>query len=280
MKTRVLLPAGLGLVLLSNAVALAGVWYNRQGEPQSRLLLSERELHRDWDGPRKENSGLRLRLDWRMAPQETPAEDLRCHSGAGLNAAQLQAVGLPDHGPVPRQDSRRAWAVLELNGPAYQRTLQQAERQLRKTADRLQQLPNDKELQQQEKAARQALENARSKDSRLFLVDVGLDAAALRQRYPERSRYMVLPGKVRVWRRCYSAGDTRLSGSVVLHNTDINVPSTWRQPLAERLPYAYADAGTPFSVEISIGQRFEPWLSDVRLPDNPPSARDDRAGPR
>src|SRR5690606_5713465 len=48
--------AGLALILLSNAVALGGAWYNRQGEAESRLQLSERELWRSHDGPRRENS--------------------------------------------------------------------------------------------------------------------------------------------------------------------------------------------------------------------------------
>lgn len=279
MNARLLL-AGLGLILLSNAAALAGVWYNRQGEPESRVRLSERELQRDWDGPRRENSGLKLRLNWRMPHQDSPAQDQHCHSGGGLSAAQLQALGLPSKGPVPRQDTRQAWVVLELDGPAYQHSLQQAEQRLRKATARLQELPDDKELQQQENAAQVALENERSQQSRLFLVDVGLTPEALRQRYPQHSQYMVLPGKVRVWRSCYNAEDTRLSGSVVLDNTSISVPHTWRQELAERAPYSYGNATAPFNVEISIGQRFEPWLSNVWLPENPPSARDDRAAPR
>ena len=275
MNARLLLPAGLGLILLSNAVALAGVWYNRQGEPQSRLLLSERELHRDWDGPRKENSGLTMRLDWRMAPQESAEEDDHCYNDRSLSEAQLQAVGLPSKGPEPRQDTRRAWAVLELDGPAYQRSLQLTERHLQQQEDKLEQLPNDKAAIAQAKAAREALQNERSKESRLFIVDVGLDAEALRQRYPDRSRHALLRSTVRVWQRCYNADDKRLSGSVDLHSDSINVPHAWRQQLANRLPEYYGNASTPFTAEVSIGQRFEPWISTVRIAEKPASASDE-----
>lgn len=275
MNARLLLPAGLGLILLSNAVALAGAWYNRQGEPESRLLLSQRELHRDWDGPRQENSGLTMRLDWRMAQQEPAEEDDHCYSDRSLSEAQLQAVGLPSNGPEPRQDTRRAWAVLELDGPAYQRSLQLAERHLQKLNDKLEQLPNDKQLVAQEKAANEALEHERTRASRLILVDVGLDAEALRQRYPDRSRYALMRGTVRVWQRCYSTDKSRLSGSVDLSNDSINVPHAWRQQLAERLPDYHDNAREPFTVEISIGQRFEPWISSVGIAEKPASAGDD-----
>ncbi|WJN58266.1 DUF4824 family protein [Pseudomonas sp. SO81] len=267
--------AGLALILLSNAVALAGVWYNRQGEPESRLLLSQRELHRDWDGPSQENSGLVMRLDWRMPRHDAPDADT-CYSGHGLSEAQLQALGLPSNVPEPRRNTLLAWAMLELDGPAYQQSLQLAERHLQKTTERLQQLPDDKELQAQEKAAREALTNERNKESRLFLVDVGLDPETLRQRYPDRSRYALLRGTVRVWQSCYSESASTLSGAFDPSNDRINVPHAWRQLLTEHLPEYYGNASQPFTAEISIGQRFEPWLSAVQITQT--GKRDDENG--
>jgi hypothetical protein len=278
LKPRHGLLAGLALILLSNAVALAGVWYNRQGEPESRLLLSERELRRDWDGPYKENSGLVMRLDWRMPRHDAPDAD-SCYSGHGLSDAQLRALGLPSNGPEPRRNTLPAWAMLELDGPAYQQSLQLAERHLQKTSARLQQLPDDKQLQAQEKAARDALANERSKESRLFLVDVGLDATALRQRYPDRSRYALMQGTVRVWQSCYSATRSTLSGAFDPSNERINVPHAWRQILAERLPAYYGNTDQPFTAEISIGQRFEPWLSAVQVTENR-NRNDENGAPR
>jgi len=276
LKPRHGLLAGLALILLSNAVALAGVWYNRQGEPESRLLLSQRELHRNWDGPHQENSGLSMRLDWRMPSRESPGQD-NCFSGHGLSEVQLHALGLPSSGPEPRRDTHRAWAILELNGPAYQQSLQQAEHHLQKASAKLQELPHDKERQEQEKAAREALENERGKESRLFLVDVGLNAEALRQRYPDRTRYALLRGTVRVWQSCYSESESTLSGSFDPSNDSINVPHARRQLLAEHLPEYYGNASQPFSAEVSFGQRLEPWLSDVRIADKT-SNRDDASG--
>ncbi|HPU80578.1 DUF4824 family protein, partial [Accumulibacter sp.] len=55
------LAAGAALILLTNIVALSGVIINRTGEPESRLMLSARELSLPYRGYRQaENSGLAL----------------------------------------------------------------------------------------------------------------------------------------------------------------------------------------------------------------------------
>jgi len=59
--------AGLGLIALTNAIALSGVVYNRSGDPEATLRLTQRELRTPyrWYGNR-ENSGLALSLVWRV----------------------------------------------------------------------------------------------------------------------------------------------------------------------------------------------------------------------
>src|SRR5690606_11816084 len=140
--------------------------------------------------------------------------------------------------------------------------------------ERLRQLPGDRQLQQQEQAARRALEHEREQSSRLLLVDVGADAEALRQRYPDRRQHALLPGKVQVW-RCRDGADARLGSIVVLHNEQLNVPITWRRQLAEWLPHPYGSDPVPFTAEVLVGRRFEPWLGDVRLAEKPAAADDD-----
>ena len=42
------LAAGALLILLANGVALTGVYFNRSGEPEARMVLSQRELSTPW----------------------------------------------------------------------------------------------------------------------------------------------------------------------------------------------------------------------------------------
>ena len=59
--------AGAALIVLTNAIALVGVAYNRSGEPDSTLTLTRRELQMSYRWWRdRENSGIALRLLWRM----------------------------------------------------------------------------------------------------------------------------------------------------------------------------------------------------------------------
>ena len=98
----------LGVVLLSNAVALGGVWYNRSGEPETQLLLSERELQRVYGGwLRDEDDGvLRLQLSW-----QRPGEGWQL---PWLDEAKLHELGYSatDEQALRRQRSGHAQALL------------------------------------------------------------------------------------------------------------------------------------------------------------------------
>ncbi|MDF5995378.1 DUF4824 family protein [Pseudomonas aeruginosa] len=73
--------AGSLLLLAANLAALGGVAWNRSGEAESKLVLSQRELQRNWSYGfwSEENSGVELRLELR-SPNGEPPNDLapRC----------------------------------------------------------------------------------------------------------------------------------------------------------------------------------------------------------
>lgn len=282
LKPRHGLLAGLALILLSNAVALGGVWYNRQGEPESRLQLSERELWRSHDGPHRENSGLSLHLDWRIA---SDPDDPQRYSQQLLDETTLLALGFTRHeGSQQRWQQPRerpALIVLELDGPTYQRELKQAEHALQQARRDLAGSPDSPDLREQVKYTRQELKNQRERASRLFAVAAGTDLHALRQRYPDRSHYAIVGGTVRAWCLCDGDAPHQLRGQIdQLHVTNFNVPATWRKTLTERMPQRYEDKRLGLQIEVSYGQRLEPWISAVQLEEKPDNRDDGKTAPR
>lgn len=260
MKTRSALIAGLALIGLTNAIALGGVWYNRSGEPDSRLLLSERELRRSHDWAMRENSGLALRLDWRR-PSDPKGDDR--YQSLMLDEARLLSLGFTaTDRDEPRFDNRNreVLVVLELDGPARMAELERARQRLQKTRSELRAAPQDKRRQDAERAARDYVEQEELRESRLFAVDVGLDHAALRSRYPDRSRYAIVTGNVSAWVR-----DGQLTGQIGrLSITEINVPHAWREGLSKEL-VREGDGDPPprFRLWLSFGQRLEPWIDSA-----------------
>lgn len=252
----------LAVVLLSNVVVLAGVYYNRSGVPQSVLTLSERELSLSsgqWLN-READSALHLQLLWR-------------HEGDGgattwLTASRLQAMGFtvpvaadPDgQQRFRRQLERSVWLVLELNGPAYRRQVQQARQALDEAEARVRSRPDDGELLRQRDHCRERLEEEVHHASRLFLVDAGLDADALRVRYPDRQGYVLLAGHLKP----YYATDRGFSASVQTGVSGVSVPHAWREVFdGWNRDTQYREKKPRVTVEVAFGQRHEPWMVEA-----------------
>ncbi|MEF8705847.1 MAG: DUF4824 family protein [Candidatus Accumulibacter sp. UW25] len=274
------LVAGAALIVLTNAVALSGVFVNRATEAESRVTLSERELSLpSGDFRQRENSGLALTLLWRVLDQEAADPDYRYayHGGqpAWLDAAHLSTLGFdtsPDDASpearrrLLRQLPRQVLLVLELEGPAWQQALVRArENAAREHAAALAN-PGSEPFAKRAEASRERLGFEETHASRLFAIDAGLDLAALRSRYPDRGRYLILRGSVRPTVRNHN-GAQHLSGQVSeLAIPEINVPFALRpvlEPLRQ-IPRRDAARQPPrYQVRLAIGQRLEAWIESV-----------------
>jgi hypothetical protein len=280
--TRYALIAGLSIIALTNAVALGGVAWNRSGEPESVLELTERELMRPYGSFfDRERGGVEFVINWRVLPNDPGMGLYVSNYGSPdwFDEAKLQELGFdvarsrtPDRRGryYDRQLPREALIVLELDGPtwpkAVERVRKAAEKELAAAAGK----PGE------EMRAKNVAETIRREEtggSRLFAVDVGVDASALRAKYPDRTRYAIVTGKVTA-HRGGGKGD-RLQGYISeIHNVRVNVPrdimpamgpASFRHP-PSAIRHGASASGPAFAATVAFGKRYEPWLLEVQTP--------------
>ena len=93
----------------------------------------------------------------------------------------------------------------------------------------------------------------------LFAIDAGLDAGKLRAQYPDRSRYIIMQGQVRVT----SAAGGRITG---LSIKEVNVPLEYRrvfEPLQANNNFRRDPVPPRYAIKLAFGRRLEPWIVDV-----------------
>jgi hypothetical protein len=275
--------AGAALILATNALALLGIAQNRSGTPESWLVLSERELWPErstW--AEDENSGVALQLDWKVAFSESEELDRgygrRRHDPTSwLNAEKLSELGFDVSKPLDaegeqafsdRQLPRDVILVLEFDGPAQQAALERARRDAQRAADEYAADSADKELKRRAEWARERLNEQEHIDTRLYVIDAGLDREALRARHPDRTRVALLRGQVRT-EPVGRGSERRLRGYVEsLSIESIHVDLSHRAAIAPLL-HESKPSGKPSewdaAITLAFGQRLEPWITGLSL---------------
>lgn len=268
---------GIGLIVLTNAIALGGVWWNRSADPESVLTLSQRELSLPWRSLRMmENSGLALNLNWRVAGREAgdSASGSTINGGTPewLDAAKMAALGFTsdaaqadsEHRRYARQLPREVILVMELAGPAWQRALDRARENAGRHAAAAAANAGSKQFAERAKRASDELAREEHSNSRLFVIDAGLDARLLREKYPDRNRFLLLRGTVRPTTRTREHTTPQATGYVSrVGNGQIHVPHALREPLESLRAQSEPGGGDRFSATLQVGQRLEPWLVAV-----------------
>jgi len=266
------------VVLATNAVLLALVARNRTGEPEATIELTEREL-RLTPGD-TDNTGVSLTLVWDSPFGFGVPQPLRF---PWFDRAKLESFGFDCRVPLTDSSAKRhyetqamltrpAFAVLEYGGEAWQKMLEQEIEQ----AERLRQKPDTLRAETPE-ALKARTDDAVARRSRLAVVDAGPDAAALRRRYPDRTRFIVtqaLVALVYVPKSSEPGGqEPRLTGTVVNILPDmIYVPRELRtpgdvlstRPAPNEQPGSLLKHDPRYRVTLAYGKRLEPRVVKVQ----------------
>ena len=244
------------VVIVANVVVLAGVARNRAGVAEAEVRLTERELPlAPWTD---ESTGAFLRLEWQRSlpgsKVETPWFDRAKLCSLGFDCS-TPAEGKDARERYGRMVPRRAYVVLEYDGPAWRRWLEAREAE-----------PEKKDAPP---------ENARVSASRLVPIDVGRDPAGLRRLYPDRTRCLIVPAIVAPRWTLLEEGEGARDGKSVLCGriqsilvSEVHVPRDLGASLADlRAP----DSAVPqrrhapprYDVLLRYGAGHEPWVAGV-----------------
>ena len=272
------LATGLIMIVLGNAVALTGAYYNRSGEPDAKVTLTQRELHISYlGGFLREHSGIAFSLNWRVSNNNLYYTSHWVYPD-WLNETKLKDIGFDTSLPTTTRHAdrdyrkmlpREAYVVLEYEGPAYEARIEQ----LRNNLEQQQQLalehPNDKQHVTNVRQAELALKNEEKTFSHLYAVDAGSDKNMLRQRYPNRNRYIIVTGQVRI--ALSTKGDKsppHLTGRIqALNIKSITAPYSVRQRIKHFFAKKRYSARRNFQYNITLayGKRLEPWIADFSI---------------
>lgn len=280
---------GITLIIVTNAIVLTGVYYNRSGEPESTITLTERELNLPYYYiGSAENSGIELQLMYRSGDIGYFSDDYQPPKRLDwFDKEKLAELGFDVSAPINEDEVTRFYQmleekevilVLEYNGAAYQSVLEATQKHYDKvlaeespTQDNGQN-NSDKKINEKKNykliQAEDNLNREKTSASRLFVVDAGQDRYVLRAKYPDRAKYFFMKGLVMAQIKKNRSGETRYVGYVKsLSNPLIHVPLQHHEVLeAVMADNTHRNQNEPprYEATINIGRRLEPWVVGVK----------------
>jgi len=276
--TRLFLWLALALILATNGFVLAGVAYNRSGEPQAIITLTERDAHISYST--EDNSGLALRLDWQQDSRPYSEE----RDPGWFNQAKLESLGFDCSMPLTdvsaeqhyrKTQPRKAYVVLEHGGKSWEAWF--AKQKARVVSETRKRHDVEKEIENLEKIS-----------SRLVAIDVGIDPVRLRALYPDRTQFIVAPAEVWLVFVNELIDDARkyhksfLYGSFALLVQEIHVPvelSDWLDQIRkaeqkDEMTLRFGSRakredeslkqGPRYNATLHYGQKHEPWVVEIK----------------
>lgn len=273
LSSRGLFVIGFAILVATNILVLSGVASNRSGEPESQLILTERELKLP-SRISNENSGLRLKITWRVLAENTGYDNYSgWRSPEWFDAEKLKTLGfnmaaheletgsdISYRRPLPKE----VFVVLEYNGDAYKEALIRTKISLDEAKGTLSSNTSDDKVRKKVEKAVKRLQRERVTNTRLFAIDAGLDPDVLREQYQDQTRFIITKG-LAAPRSYYDKKKKQLSGYIRrLSIGAIQVPLKHRPMFDTILAKEPLNRNAPvpprYQVQLGYGGRWEPWM--------------------
>ena len=272
-------------LVIANIIVLAGVAYNRSGEPIASLKLTERELALPYRSrSNTENSGLALRLKWNVLSSNAFDGDYRRYNQEShriptwLTQDKMKALGIDverikadkenrNYGFV-KLNTTEVIIVLEYDGDTYQSIVKAAEKDIQHYRNAVTVNPYDIDFKKRLERVEKSLKELKTSDSRLIAIDAGLNLQTLKQKYNDSSKYLMLRGEVYPYWR----GQTLMAKVKQIFNDKVHIPLPYSKKIKEItgndvVSKRYSSKGLEprFEVELRVVKRLEVWVGGVGL---------------
>lgn len=266
----------LGCIVAVNGFMLGKVYLNRS-KVVAAIELTERELRTPYGYSfAGEDSSLRVSLQWAAVnkesvnAQETWAwyPDRRLE----LSATHFNSFEFPACTNDYRNPRKKSgWVLLEFNGRAYQDFVARAEQHhaaVHASAPSAATEFAEKELSERKQSAKEFLQSAKTKQSRLFVIDAAADKALLdsvvaNYDRPAGATLLIVPAEVQPdYNRCDEKNESKTGVQI----TNLAVESLYvPREFARDFPTNAPSTEQPFSARIAYGRFYEPWVTEFNL---------------
>lgn len=247
-----LLLAAIMLILLSNAVVLARVAFNRFSV-QETITLTEREFS-SLQEYAYGSSALTLQLQWKTPVPLDTDEPYNYHHSIQVTDANCRAMGFSKNAcrtALPanlastcRRETHLAWLLMEYNGKAYHNDIALLN-------SHIQQARADNKDNQFIRGLHEQLDHLLGSDSRLYGVALADNARVLEKRITRPQQEFVA--------RVLAGNDYTCSGRLNIQKLFIDKLHVPKEILPDQqaLPEKY-------TLDIAFGNLGEPWITGIR----------------
>ena len=221
------------LVVVVNLLILYRVYDNRTSTPDSVVTLTQRELSLPYskfyeDGGYEHNKIRFFHINWRIYS----TNGYYFNSPTCLDSDKLKELGFDidrymknDQISIPRD----AYVVLEVNSSLYKKEI--------------------------------GIIGNHYQSSRLYVIDAGIDRYELRDKFPQRDKYIILKGVINTQYTYTEKKKDGIKGYIEsLSVTNIHIEQKYHKILLDLFENKKSEQIVEYKVKVAFGSRLEPYI--------------------
>ena len=259
---------GLVIIIGTNILALAGVAYNRSGEPVYQLQLTEREMSLPYMNPEtREDSRHSLYLHWRMPAKDDVEYITHNVTYIVTDEDTLRRIGFTGDLKDPsysRTTDREIHIALEYEGELYAQDMAKMKREIEQAEHQFNEDPSDSN-KHRVNTLLDDLKVLKNSTTRLYFADAFVSYDELHAKFQTRNNIVIVKALARA--NYNSRDDEYVLFINELLVPRVMLPNQYSSMFVDLYEQENKDDKPRYTVQVNWGKRLEPWIVGAeRLP--------------